>query len=56
VWCQYVRDSLGAPLEEEYRVQASYQDFENGTLIWSPTDGGICALINQRDWQSEPAE
>jgi outer membrane protein assembly factor BamB len=56
VWCQYVRDSVGSPLEEEYGRQASYQDFQGGTMLWSPTDGGVYVLFNQGDWQFEATE
>lgn len=56
VWCQYVRASLGAPLEEERIIEASYQDFIGGVMLWSPTDGGIYVLFNQEDWRFEPVE
>jgi hypothetical protein len=56
VWCQYVRDSLGAPLEEEHNIQASYQDFQGGVMIWSPADGGMYVLFNQGDWRFEAVQ
>jgi hypothetical protein len=56
VWCQYVRDSVGVPLEGEQAIQASYQDFQGGVMIWIPSDGGIYVLFNQGDWRFEPVE
>jgi hypothetical protein len=56
VWCRYVRESLGAPLEEEYGQEAGYQDYEYGTLLWSPSDGGIYVLFNEGDWHFEPVK
>jgi hypothetical protein len=56
VWCQYVRDSVGAPVEEEKAIQAGYQNFQRGVMFWMPSDGGIYVLFNQGDWRFEPAE
>jgi hypothetical protein len=57
VWCKDVRDSVGAPLEEEWGDdQGGYQDFQGGTMLWIPKDLGIYVLFNKGDWRFEPVE
>jgi outer membrane protein assembly factor BamB len=58
LWCKYkeIRDSLGAPLEEEWGEQGGYQDFVGGRILWLPRDGGVYVLLNRGDWHFEPVE
>ena len=57
MWCKYVRDSVGAPLEKEWGDdQGGYQDFQGGTMLWIPKDGGIYVLFNRGDWRFELVE
>ncbi|TEU17916.1 MAG: hypothetical protein E3J21_07205 [Anaerolineales bacterium] len=56
VWCKYVRDSVGAPLEGEWGEQGGHQNFQGGVMLWSPREGGIYVLLNQGNWRFEPVE
>ncbi len=53
VWCDHpsVRSGLGDATEEEQGVNAAFQDFEHGTLLWSQRLHYIYALFDDGTWE-----
>lgn len=52
VWCEEatVKDGLKSPLELEQGVNAGFQDFEKGAMIWNARLGYVYVLYNDGDW------
>jgi uncharacterized protein with LGFP repeats len=53
IWCDNtnVRLDLGAATEEEQGVNAAFQDFEQGTLLWSNRLHYIYAIFDDGTWE-----
>jgi hypothetical protein len=53
VWCDYeaVRLVLGAASEPEGGFYGGFQDFEEGTLLWTSRLNFIYAVLSDKTWQ-----
>ena len=45
---------LGKPIEEEQAAPGSYQNFEGGVMLWSPSEGGIYLWVRSGEAGDPP--